>query len=153
MADGERVQPPRWLKPLNKVFMVVLRLGLPISRVESPVILTVPGRRTGKPRSTPVTPMDVDGSRYVVNGYPGADWVANVRAAGEATLTQGRRTEQVRLVELSQDEARPVLRAFPAAVPTGVELMKRAGLLTEGTPDEVETLAGRCPVFRIEAVT
>ena len=83
MPDGERVLPPRWLKPVNKVVMVLLRLGVPISRVESPVVLTVPGRNTGKPRSTPVTPMDVAGKRYVVNGYPGADWVDNVRAAGE----------------------------------------------------------------------
>ncbi len=97
--------------------------------------------------------MDVDGKRYVVNGYPGADWVDNVRAAGEVTLAQGRRTERVRMVELSPDEARPVLREFPAAVPTGVDLMKRVGLLTEGTPDEAEGLAGRCPVFRIDPVT
>jgi deazaflavin-dependent oxidoreductase (nitroreductase family) len=153
MPDGERVQPPRWLKPANKVFMVLLRLGVPVSRVESPVVLTVPGRKTGKPRSTPVTPMDVDGKRYVVNGYPGADWVDNVRATGQVTLTQGRRSERVRLVELSGEDARPVLRAFTAAVPTGVELMKRVGLLTEGTPDEAEGLAGRCPVFRIDPIT
>ena len=31
--------------------------------------------------------------------------------------------------------------------------MKRVGLLTEGTPDEVEGLAGRCPVFRIDPIT
>jgi deazaflavin-dependent oxidoreductase (nitroreductase family) len=153
MPDGERVLPPRWLKPVNKVFMVLLRLGVPISRVESPVVLTVPGRKTGKPRSTPVTPMDVAGKRYVVNGYPGADWVNNVRAAGEVTLSQGRRTHRVRMVELTPEDARPVLRAFPAAVPTGVELMKRVGLLTEGTPDEAEGLAGRCPVFRVDPVT
>ena len=133
--------------------MVLLRLGVPISRVESPVVLTVAGCKTGKPRSTPVTPMDVDGRRYVVNGYPGADWVDNVRAAGEVTLTRGRRSERVRMVELSDEDARPVLRAFPAAVPTGVELMKRVGLLTDGTPGEVVALAGRCPVFRIDAVT
>jgi len=112
-----------------------------------------PGRKTGKPRSTPVTPMDVDGKRYVVNGYPGADWVDNVRAAGEVTLTQGRRSERVRMVELAPEDARPVLRAFPAAVPTGADLMKRVGLLTEGTPEEAEGLAGRCPVFLIEPVT
>ena len=153
MPDGERIRPPRWLKPVNKVLMVMLRLGLPISRVESPMVLTVPGRKTGKPRSTPVTPMDVDGKRYVVNGYPGADWVNNVRAAGEVTLAQGRRTQRVRMVELPLDEARPVLRAFPAAVPAGVELMKRVGLLTDGTPDEAEGLAGRCPVFRIDPLT
>jgi deazaflavin-dependent oxidoreductase (nitroreductase family) len=153
MPGVERVHPPRWLKPLNKVFMVMLRLGVPISRVEKPVILTVPGRKTGKPRSTPVTPMDVDGSRYVVNGYPGSDWVDNVRAAGEATLARGRRTERVRMVELSAQDARPVLRAYPTLVPTGVELMKRVGLMADGTPDEAEALAGRCTVFRIDAVT
>ncbi len=152
MPNGERIRPPRWLRPVNKVLIVMLRLSLPISRVESPVVLTVPGRKTGKPRSTPVTPMDVDGKRYVVNGYPGADWVNNVRAAGEVTLAHGRRSERVRMVELSAQDARPVLRAFPAAVPTGVDLMKRVGLLTEGTPDEAEGLAGRCPVFRVDPI-
>jgi deazaflavin-dependent oxidoreductase (nitroreductase family) len=150
MPGEERVRPPRWLKPLNKVLIFMLRLGLPVSRVESPVVLTVPGRKTGKLHSTPVTPMDVDGKRYVVNAYPGADWVNNVRAAGRVTLTTGRRTDRVRMVELSPDEAHPVLRAFPAAVPIGVDLMKRVGLLTDGTPDEVEGLAGRCPVFRVD---
>jgi deazaflavin-dependent oxidoreductase (nitroreductase family) len=153
MPRVDRVHPPRWLKPLNKVFMVLLRLGVPISRVEKPVVLTVPGRKTGRPRSTPVTPMTVDGGRYVVNGYPGSDWVDNVRAAGQATLARGRHIERVRMVELSADDARPVLREFPTLVPTGVDLMKRVGLLTDGTPDEVEALAGRCPVFRIDPVT
>ena len=107
------------------------------------MVLTVAGRKTGKPRSTPITPMLIDGRRYVVNSYPGADWVGNVRAAERATLTQGRRSEQVRFVELSRDDARPVLREFPTLVPTGVDLMKRAGVLQTGTPDELEGMAGR----------
>jgi deazaflavin-dependent oxidoreductase (nitroreductase family) len=149
----ERVRPPGWLKPMNKILMAMLRLGLPISRAEAPVVLTVAGRKSGKPRSTPITPMHVDGKRFVVNGYPGADWVSNVRAAESVTLTQGRRSERVRMVELPPDEARPVLRAFPEAVPTGAQLMKRAGVLTEGTPDECAGLAGRLPVFRIDPIT
>lgn len=153
MPDLDRLRPPRWLKPANKVFMALLRIGVPISRHEAPVVLTVPGRKTGKPRSTPITPMLVDGKRYVVGSYPGGDWVNNVRAADDATLTGGRRSEQVRMVELPPDEARPVLRAYPALVPTGLELMKRAGVLTDGTPDELERLAGRLPVFRIDAIT
>jgi deazaflavin-dependent oxidoreductase (nitroreductase family) len=138
---------------MNKVLMAMLRLGLPISRHEAPVVLTVPGRKSGKPRSTPITPMFVDGKRYVVNGYPGADWVSNVRAAEAATLTEGRRSERVRMVELAPEEARTILSAFPAAVPTGVQLMKRAGVLTEGTPEECAGLAGRLPVFRIDPIT
>ena len=57
------------------------------------------------------------------------------------------------MVELAPEEARPILRAFPAAVPTGAQLMKRAGVLTDGTPDELEGLAGRLPVFRIDPIT
>ena len=144
---------PRWLKHVNKPVMVLLRLGLPISRHESPVVLTAPGRRTGKPRSTPVTPMLIDGARYVVNGYPGADWVRNVRAAEEVTLRQGRRAERVRLVELTPRDARAVLREFPVQVPVGVDVMKRAGVLKSGTVDELEGLAGRLAVFRIEPIT
>jgi deazaflavin-dependent oxidoreductase (nitroreductase family) len=150
---SERIRPPGWLKPMNTVLMAMLRVGLPISRHEAPVVLTVPGRKSGRPRSTPITPMHVDGKRYVVNGYPGADWVSNVRAADQVTLVQGRRTEHVRMVELAPEEARPILRAFPAAVPTGAQLMKRAGVLTDGTPDELERLAGRLAVFRIDPIT
>jgi deazaflavin-dependent oxidoreductase (nitroreductase family) len=152
MTGPEPIRTPRWLKHANKVFVVLLRLGVPVSRHESPVVLTVPGRKTGKLRSTPVTPMHVDGKRYVVNGYPGAEWVRNVRAAERITLTRGRRSEPVHMVELSAEEARPILREFPAQVSTGVDIMKRAGVLKTGTPDELEGLAGRLPVFRIDPV-
>ncbi|KUH87941.1 MULTISPECIES: nitroreductase/quinone reductase family protein [unclassified Mycobacterium] len=148
-----RGAPPRWLKYANKLLMVALRLGLPISRHESPVVLTAPGRRTGKPRATPITPMAIDGIRYVVNAYPDADWARNVRAAEHVTLGTGRRTERVRLIELDPAEARPVLREFPAQVPVGVDLMKRAGILESGSPDELEGMAGRLPVFRIDPIT
>jgi deazaflavin-dependent oxidoreductase (nitroreductase family) len=119
---------------------------------ESPVVLTVPGRKSGRERSTPVTPMTVDGKEYVVAGFPGADWVANVRAAGQVRLARGRNVRRVNMVELSADDARPMLRAFPTEVPTGVGFMKRSGLVTEGTPDEFEALAGRCAVFRLDPV-
>lgn len=148
MADAN-LKPPWWLKPMNKVFMTMLRLGL-ISGKEGPLVLTVPGRNTGQPRSTPITPMYVDGTRYVVAGFPGADWEKNARAADTATLTQGRASERVRMIELSAQEARPLLRQFPTLVPTGVSFMKRSGLVADGTPDEFEALAGRCAVFRFD---
>jgi deazaflavin-dependent oxidoreductase (nitroreductase family) len=142
-------KPPWWLKPANKVFIQMSRLGLSFGG-ESPVVLTVPGRKSGTPRSTPVTPMTVDGKRYVVGGFPGADWIRNVRAAGYATLARGRHSERVRMVELPADAARPFLRAFPTEVPTGVGFMKRSGLVTDGRPEEFEALAGVCPVFRLD---
>ena len=140
---------PRWLKPINKVYMVLLRRGVSFG-AERPLVLTVRGRRSGRRRSTPITPMAVDGRRYVVAVFPGADWVANVRAAEDATLTRGRHTDRVRLVELPSQEAGPVLRLVPVQVPAGVGFLKNSGLVTDGTPDELEALAGHVPVFRIE---
>jgi deazaflavin-dependent oxidoreductase (nitroreductase family) len=150
MASGKPITPPWWLKPANKVFIQMSRLGISFGG-ESPVVLTVPGRKSGNERSTPVTPMTVDGKQYVVAGFPGSDWVANVRVAGRATVARGRHAQRVRMVELSAADARPILRAFPQEVPTGVGFMKRAGLVTEGSPDEFEALAGRCAVFRLDA--
>ena len=151
MPNADDIKPPWWMKPANQVFIQMSRLGLSFGG-ESPVVLTVRGRKSGVPRSTPVTPMTVDGQRYVVGGFPGADWVRNVRAANEVTLRRGRKQERVRMVELSADEARPLLRVFPEEVPTGVGFMKRSGLIADGRPEEFEALAGRCAVFRMDPV-
>ena len=150
MGSDKAVRPPWWLKPANKVFIQMSRLGMSFGG-EGPVVLTVKGRKSGRDRSTPVTPMTVDGKEYVVAGFPGADWVANVRTAKQVTIARGR-VQRVRMVELSPDDARPFLRVFPTEVPTGVGFMKRAGLVTEGRPEEFEALAGRCAVFRLEPV-
>ncbi|HEX9831659.1 MAG TPA: nitroreductase family deazaflavin-dependent oxidoreductase [Mycobacterium sp.] len=151
MSDSARIRPPWWLKYVNKIMIGIQKLGVGLGE-KGPVVLTVVGRKSGKPRSTPVTPMTVDGKRYIVAGLPGADWSANARAAGEATLHHGRRAEQVHMVEMSAEEARPLLRVFPVEVPTGVGFMKNAGLVTGPNPDEFEALAGRCPVFRMDPV-
>jgi hypothetical protein len=47
----------------------------------------------------------------------------------------------------------PVLRWFGTQVPAGVAFLKRSGLATNGTAEEVEALAGTCPVFRVDPVT
>ncbi len=147
MSDD--LKPPAWLKPMNKLVVALGRLGVPAGPSQ---VLTVPGRKTGQPRSTPMTPFECDGALYTVAGYPGADWAANARAAGTGVLTRGRRSRRVRIVELTADQARPVLRAFAEKVPVGVGFAKRSGLVTDGTPDEFEALAGRLAVFELRFV-
>jgi deazaflavin-dependent oxidoreductase (nitroreductase family) len=140
-------KPPAWLKPMNKLLMAVQKLGV----IPGPVrVLTVPGRKSGKLRSTPATPFAFADGLYVVGGYPRADWVLNARAAGAGTVTRGRSSQRVKFVELAPDQARPVLRAFPKEVPTGVGFFKRSGLVEDGNADEFEALAGRCAVFRLD---
>jgi deazaflavin-dependent oxidoreductase (nitroreductase family) len=143
------LRPPRYLKQMNRFVKALQRLGIPTGPA---MILTVPGRKTGRLRSTPMTPFTYRCDLYAVAGYPGADWAANARAAGVGTLTRGRESRHIKIVELGAEESRPVLREFPARVPVGVGFAKRSGLVHEGTPDEFEALAGRLVVFRFDPV-
>jgi len=143
-------RPPRYLKPMNKLMMAVQKLGIPTGPA---MVLTVPGRKSGKPRSTPMTPFRHDGGLYVVAGYPGADWAANARAAGTGTLSKGRRSKPVRIVELTPTQARPILRVYPGEVPVGVSFARSSGMVVDGTPEEFEALAGRLAVFRFDPIT
>ena len=142
-------RPPRYLKPMNKLMMAVQKLGIPTGPA---MVLTVPGRTSGKPRSTPMTPFQYDGGLYVVAGYPGADWAANARAAATGTLSRGRRSRAVKIVELTAAQARPILRVYPTEVPVGVKFAKSSGMVVDGTPDEFEALAGRIAVFRFDPI-
>jgi deazaflavin-dependent oxidoreductase (nitroreductase family) len=144
---SEPKPPPRWLKPMNKFMIAMQKLGIPTG---PPMVLTVPGRNTGKARSTPMTPFTLEGQLYVVAGFPGADWARNARAAGVGTLSKGRKARRVQIIELNADQARPVLRVYPKEVPVGIGFLKRSGLVGQGTPEEVEALAGRIAVFRFD---
>lgn len=148
MTDDAGVRLPRWLKPMNRAMAAVGRIGVSLPMA----LLTVPGRKTGKPRTTPVTPFEYHGDEYVLGGIPGADWVKNVQAADTAELKVRRRRRVVRLVEIPASESEPVLREFPRLVPTGVPIMIKSGVVTSDDPDEFAALAGRCVLFRIDDV-
>jgi len=114
-------------------------------------LLSVPGRKSGGMQTTPVSPMSLEGRRYIVAGLEGADWVKNARASGRGVLARGRKEERVRLVELPVGERAAVLRAFPGKVPGGVPFFRQLYGIS-GTPEEFAALAPRCPVFRVEEV-
>jgi deazaflavin-dependent oxidoreductase (nitroreductase family) len=115
-------RPPRLLLVLNRLNIVLLRCGI---GPRAQHLLTVAGRKTGRPRTTPVAVLTFAGKRYLVAGYPSADWVHNVRAAGEATLTRGRRREHVMLTDAPPDDRAPVLREFGRRMRGGRSLLAR----------------------------
>ena len=139
---------PWWLKPSNHVVVTLQRLGLVVGTMR---VLSVPGRKTGQLRSTPVSPLTVDGQRYIVAGLEGADWVKNARAAGWGVLATGRRRERVALVELPMDECASILREFPSGVPHGVQFFQRLYGVSND-PDAFAALAPCCPVFRVDGM-
>lgn len=136
----------RWLQLANKMFTRLQRWGVPLG----PSILTVPGRQTGYPHRTPVVPCEHDGHFYLVAVLPGTDWAANAKVAGGGILSRGLSTRLFGLVELSAEEAAPVLRTYAAQVRVGVRIARRAGLVTKGSADEFAALAGQLDVFRLD---
>lgn len=146
MSAAEQ-QLPRWLRPASRFNRLLLRLGLPIGTQH---VITVVGRKSGKPRSTPVSVVTVAGERFVVSGR-GVVWVENARAAGWADLERSRRRERVRLIEVPVGERGPVLRAFWQQVPHGRPFIARIlGLAPDADAAAFEAAAPVCPVFRLE---
>ncbi|GAB2730575.1 nitroreductase/quinone reductase family protein [Nocardia thraciensis] len=144
-TDIDRMR--RRLKPFNKVIVTLQRAGLALGTMR---VLSVPGRKSGELRTTPVSPLTVDGITYVVGGFETADWVKNARAAGWGELAKGRKRQRVALVELPPEQRAPILRAFPREVPHGVQFFVKTGVVESPDPDAFAAAAPRCPVFRID---
>ncbi|HET9782546.1 MAG TPA: nitroreductase/quinone reductase family protein [Candidatus Dormibacteraeota bacterium] len=72
----------------------------PIVRSLGAPTVTVNGRRSGMPISTPVNPFDFEGARYLVGGGGNTHWVRNLRVAGAGSLRVHGRDQDFRAVEL-----------------------------------------------------
>lgn len=141
---------PAWLSPVSRLNVLALRLGL---RIGTQHVLTLPGRKTGRMRSIPVSLVTFDSGRYVVSGE-GLDWVKNARASRWGELLRGGRRERVTLTELPLESRGPILRAFWHQVKGGRRFVARMfGLPAGATADDLQATAPRCPVFRIDPVT
>jgi deazaflavin-dependent oxidoreductase (nitroreductase family) len=112
MAKTYQVTPVQRL--VNGLMKVLLRLGL---GPKGSYILTVPGRKSGKLYSLPVTLVEEGDQRWLVAPFGEVNWVRNARAAGQVTLTRGRRSETVSFSELGPEESAPVLQKYFTAIP------------------------------------
>jgi deazaflavin-dependent oxidoreductase (nitroreductase family) len=142
----------RTVNRINKVITGLQRMGIAFGPMQ---LLTVTGRRSGQPRTFPIAVLPLAGGRYIVQAFPKAAWVANARAAARAgdvvTLTRGRRTSRVRLVEVPVEERGPLLREVVETQPaSAAQRYVTNGLAAAPTPDAVAAAADRIAVFRIE---
>ena len=108
------------MKVVNPINRFLLRRGVGPAPQR---LLSVAGRRSGRPRTTPVALVTVRGERYVVAGFDGSDWVRNARAAGRGELRRGRAVERVLLAELPVGERGPILAAFARQVRGGTAFL------------------------------
>ncbi len=145
-------QIPTFVRLGNLLTRTLLRAGITISGPNNvPMyLLTVRGRKSGQPRTTPIVVIEQDGRRYLVTPFGEVDWVRNLRAAGEATLTRGRRTESVRAKELPSDEASLVLQRSVERGRIPSFLAKYFEVTAQSSREEFAVAAARHPVFLLQ---
>jgi F420H(2)-dependent quinone reductase len=75
-------------------------------------VLTTTGRKSGEPKSVPVSPIVIDGIEYLVCPYGEMGWVLNARSNPSAGLRHGSTDRQVRLIETGGEVAAKVVAAY-----------------------------------------
>ena len=124
-AHARRDQAPWYVPLFNPISRLLLRSGASLG---PNVLVTAPGRRSGRPRTTPLAIIERDGRRWVWSPWGEVNWVRNLRAAGRATITVNRRSEEVRVHELDPVERlgffRDVLRPVAKAMRGGVAFVR-----------------------------
>ena len=146
---------PARTKLLNPIATTLMRLGLrPDPRM---ALLTIRGRKTGRDRTVPIGVFDRNGHKYVVAAFGEVNWVLNLRAAGAATLTQGKRKTRYAAEQVHGEEAALVLRdclaAFLPSPMAGPMLRQRIAVTADSSLDALALETRRTPVFRLTEVT
>ena len=118
-AADVRIRRLPWYVPLfGPIARVLLARGVPLGFNG---LITVRGRKSGLPRTTPVAIIEVAGRRWVWAPWGEVQWVRNLRAAGDATITFRRRENALPLI---------MTHGWPGSV---VELLETIGPLTDPT--------------------
>ncbi|MFI0449607.1 nitroreductase family deazaflavin-dependent oxidoreductase [Actinomadura sp. 6N118] len=112
-------------------------------------LLTVPGRKTGIPRTTPVAPLEDAGGRWLIAPYGPDGWARNARAAGRVTLSKGKKTESYAVTELGPAESAPILKRYLAEHPRTVG--PYFDVDKDAPEEDFAAEAPRHPVFKLQS--
>jgi deazaflavin-dependent oxidoreductase (nitroreductase family) len=141
-TTGPVARVPRLVTLFSPVLQALLRARVPLG---FNALVTIRGRTSGVPRTTPIAVIEHAGRRWVWAPWGEVHWVRNLRAAGRATITVRGRKEEVRAVELDaaqrvgffQDVLAPVARSIPFGM-SFIRVMDQTDLT-----DPVEAAEGR----------
>ncbi|TMC81957.1 MAG: nitroreductase family deazaflavin-dependent oxidoreductase [Chloroflexi bacterium] len=151
MSIASPVKAPSFVRLFNPIARRVLKVG---ALLGPNALITVQGRKSGIPRTTPIALVELDGGRWVIGTFGETNWVRNLRTAGEATLTVGRNRERVIARELSLEER---AEFFRNVIGPYVRRLRIGGLLLsvlgakEILNDPAQAAEHR-PVFELRAV-
>jgi len=150
VAVAPRGRIPRRVRFFSPILKFLLVAGMPMGFNG---LVTIRGRKSGLPRTTPLAIIEVGGRRWVWAPWGEVQWVRNLRAAGRATIAVRRRIEEVSATELDPTERvgyfRDVLGPLARSIPFGVRFIR----IVDGVDldDPVEAAEGR-PVFELHPI-
>src|SRR2546422_9460196 len=114
-VSAERIHVPSFVGFFNPLARRILKVG---ALLGPNALITIRGRKSGIDRTNPVALVEIGGKRWVIGTFGETNWVRNLRTAGEAAVTVGKRHENVRARELSAtaffgDVLAPYVRRIP----------------------------------------
>jgi deazaflavin-dependent nitroreductase family protein len=134
------------LRLANIIITTLLRCGLPMGNT---YLLTVHGRKTGTPHTTPVTLIVQDGQRWLIAPYGAVGWVRNLRATKEGILSRGRYRATFTVRELAAPEAAPILQRYLQEI----SIVRPYFEVAYDAPlQAIEAIAPQHPVFQINPI-
>jgi deazaflavin-dependent oxidoreductase (nitroreductase family) len=104
MTELHYRKPPWWLRHIGN--RLSPRNAKWVAR------LSVPGRRSGQWRSTPIVVLEHNGEQYLVAPGGHTEWARNLRAAGRGRLIRPERLEEFVAEEIPPQDRPPVLAAY-----------------------------------------
>lgn len=117
---------PWLIRLMNPVMKQVLKTPLPAG---PNALLTVRGRKSGRPRTSPVSFLDLGDHGLLQAASHEVGWVANLRANGEATIRRGSQSRRYHATELSPEAAGEMIHDLLARFPQSRLVRKVVGPL------------------------
>ena len=114
-------------------------------------LLTVHGRRTGTPRTTPVVPVRADDRTWVVSPFGEVAWVRDARATKRVELRRGDEQITYAVRELDTEEAVPVLRRY-LSMPARFFVRSHVHVTARSPDHAIAAEAHRHPVFELTPI-
>lgn len=164
-ADPRERFARQFFRVVNPLARWMMSVGIPTGSRN--ILLTVRGRRSGTPRTTPLSMLELEGRRFVQASYSEDGWVRNLRVAGEAIVTDHGRGTAVHTAELPPDEAAAIIRRavepyrrsrllralLGPRVRPPVAVLRWVRIRVDDTPEEYLAEARRHPLFEVRPIT
>ncbi len=143
---------------LSFVITMLLRLGVRMTIFGPMMLLTVRGRKTGKPYTNAIDVHEYNGHRYLIATHGIGSWVHNLRASGEGTLSLGWRRQAFTAVELTSEEGGPIIKAVLGPLlasqgARGTALRQNFSLAADASLNDFIDAARSHPVFELTSLS